>query len=95
MDKKNWRKRKDKDIKILDKIAVSTEKFKENLVSISKRESEETSTEYSSQELEKIYSTGGIISQYSFNKFKDKIINKKLNKDQKKKKYLKDKKVIE
>lgn len=89
------RKRKDRDIKILDKIAISTEKFKENLVSISKRESEETSTEYSSQELEKIYSTGGIISQYSFNKFKDKIINKKLNKNQKKKKYLKEKKVIE
>lgn len=89
------RKRKDRDIKLLDKTAISTEKFKENLVSISKRESEETSTEYSSQELEKIYNTGGIISQYSFNKFKDKIINKKLNKNQKKKKYLKEKKVIE
>lgn len=70
------RKHKDRDIKILDKTVVSTEKFKENLVSISKRESEETPPEYSSQELEKIYSTGGIISQYSFNKFKDKIINK-------------------
>ena len=91
----NERKRKDRDIKLLDKTAISTEKFKENLVSISKRESEETSTEYSSQELEKIYNTGGIISQYSFNKFKDKIINKKLNKNQKKKKYLKEKKVIE
>lgn len=89
------RKRKDRDIKILDKTAISTEKFKENLVSISKRESEETPQEYSSQELEKIYSTGGIISQSSFNKFKDKIINKKLNKNQKKKKYLKEKKVIE
>lgn len=85
------RKRKDRDIKILDKTAISTEKFKENLVSISKRESEETSTEYSSQELEKIYNTGGIISQYSFNKFKDKIIKT----NQKKKKYLKEKKVRE
>lgn len=61
------RKKKDKNIKVLDRIAVANENFKENIVNISTKDNNQSTNEIYSNELTNIYNDITSTASYTLN----------------------------